>query len=100
MVGVEPEDAIRYLGAKRLQSLHVHDVDYITDLHTLPYQGKVNWAEITKALKEIGYEGDFTYEADNFLGRIPASEIQTGVNYMAALGRRLMAKIDAARPKK
>ena len=94
LVGVEPQDAIRYLGAKRLQSLHVHDVDYISDLHTLPYQGKMNWAEITKALKEIGYEGDFTYEAGNFLLGYPDEFLNLPIRFMVETGRFLISQIE------
>lgn len=61
---------------------------------------KMNWDKITRALGEIDYRGDFTYEADAFLGRYDVSVLQTGVNHMVALGRILMAKIDAARPAK
>ncbi len=63
----EPEDFIRKVGADRINALHVQDVDYIRDNHTLPGMCKLNWREIMKALKDIGYRGDFTFEANNFL---------------------------------
>lgn len=100
LVGEEPDDAIRILGKERLGALHIHDNTYRADNHTIPYDYgcKMNWDNITKALGEIDYQGDFTYEADAFLGRFPAADIQVAVNFMANLGRMLMAKIDAARP--
>lgn len=100
LIGEEPEDAIRILGHDRLGALHIHDNNYRADTHTAPYDCgcKMNWENITRALGEIDYKGDFTYEADCFLGRFAASDIQVGVNYMASLGRMLMGKIDAARP--
>lgn len=58
----EAHDFVRYLGRDRLKALHIHDNDYITDQHLLPYMGKVNWNEFFKALGEIDYTGDFTYE--------------------------------------
>lgn len=102
LIGEEAEDAIRILGKDRLGALHIHDNNYRADSHTVPYDFgcKMNWENITKALGEIDYVGDFTYEADNFLSRFPASDIQVGVNFMASLGRMLMAKINAARPRK
>lgn len=102
LVGEEPDDAIRILGKDRLGALHIHDNTYRGDTHTIPYDVgcKMNWDNITKALGEIDYQGDFTYEADAFLGRFPAADIQTPVSFMAALGRTLIAKIDAARPGK
>ena len=94
LVGVEPEDAIRYLGADRLKSLHVHDVDYISDLHTLPFQGKTNWMEITKALKEIGYQGDLTYEAGTFLQNYPDELLDSPLRFMVETGRILISLIE------
>ena len=57
----------------------------------------MDWNKITTALGEIDYKGDFTYEADNFLVRFDRSSIQAATTFMAALGRTLIAKIEAAR---
>ncbi len=57
---------IKTLSAKRLKALHIHDVDYINDNHTLPGFGKINFEPVVKALKEIGYEGVFTLECSSF----------------------------------
>ena len=57
-------DVIRALGHDRLGALHIHDNDYTRDQHSLPYLGKLNWPEIAKALGEIDYQGDFTYEVN------------------------------------
>ena len=100
LVGEEPDEAIRALGKNRLRALHIHDNNYKQDSHTIPYDYgcSMNWNNITKALGEIDYQGDFTYEADNFLARFDASNIEIGVNHMVAVARMLMEKIDAARP--
>ena len=96
----EAQDFVRALGHDRLQSLHIHDNDYRGDQHLLPYLGKLNWAEITKALGEIDYTGDFTYEVN---GALPAHAddglIQTTVNYMGDVGKYLVRQIEANRPK-
>ena len=34
---------IKYLGADRLTCVHIHDNDYISDLHTCPFTGKLPW---------------------------------------------------------
>ena len=65
LCGREPEDAIYTLGS-RIGALHVHDVDYIDDLHTLPGVGKLKWDRICKALADIDYMGEFTLEANSF----------------------------------
>ena len=99
LVGEEPDQAIRALGKDRLGALHVHDNNYREDNHTLPYDYgmKMNWDAITKALGEIGYEGDFTYEADTFLVRFDEDTIPDALKFMVAIGRKLIAKIEAAR---
>lgn len=57
--------AIRHIG-KRLKALHVNDNHGQWDDHVLPFQGKIDWAPFMKALGDIGYENDFTYEIHNF----------------------------------
>lgn len=66
----KPEDEIRLLGDK-LKVLHIHDVDGIEDLHTVPYLGVVNWDECCKSLAEIGFSGDINLESVYFLRAFP-----------------------------
>jgi sugar phosphate isomerase/epimerase len=90
LVGEEAKDAIHLLGKERIIALHVHDNDYCEDLHTLPYLGKMNWAEIMKALSGIGYEGDLTYEADNFLRGFDVELLPDALKFMDTVGRHLI----------
>ena len=102
LVGEEAPDAIRVLGSRRIGALHVHDNNYKEDTHTLPYTYgcSMNWEEITKALGEIDYQGDFTFEADNFIERYEGEALLSAHKHMAEVGRTLMKKIDAHRPQK
>ncbi|MBO6158448.1 MAG: sugar phosphate isomerase/epimerase [Firmicutes bacterium] len=95
LVGIEPQDFIRQMGKDHLNALHVHDVNYIRDCHTMPYMEKLNWDEICKALAETGYEGDFTFEADNFLFNLPQELQKDGAQLMEKVGRHLVAKIES-----
>ena len=105
------EDAasfIRALGAKRLTCLHVHDVDGMHDNHTLPYfgavyewdshmgeyTGGVNWVRFMKTLAEVGYTGDLTFEADNFLSNFPNDFKPRAVKFMVDTGRYLIGMYD------
>lgn len=92
-VGWTTAEFIRKLGKKRLKALHVHDNDGVSDLHTAPYLGTMDWDEITKALKKIKYDGDFTFEADPFLEKYPKEFIPTALKYLHDTGRVLMKKI-------
>lgn len=86
---------IRTLGKKHLKALHVHDVDYRDDRHTLPYMMDIEWAPVLDALAEIGYEGDITFEADIFIRNLPAPLIETGVKFMADVGRYMVNTVKA-----
>ena len=94
----EAWDFIRALGHDRLKSLHVHDNDYRSDAHSLPFLGKINWDEVTKALGEINYDGDMTYEVGaGFVNNVPEGFLQNAVNYMGDVGHFLISEIDRNR---
>ena len=94
-------DMIRELGHNRLGALHIHDNDFTRDQHVLPYLGKLDWAGITKALGEIDYQGDFTYEVNGLLfdgcdeGFVPIA-----TKFMGEVGKHLCSMVEAARPAK
>ena len=94
VIGEDPVHAIMTLGAQRLKALHIHDNDLVRDNHTIPYQGKLNWKEITAALAQVGYEGDFTYEADNFLRGMPGELLPHGLKLLYETGRYLVSLIE------
>ena len=94
LVGSEPQDFIRAMGPKRLQALHVHDVDYLSDCHTMPFMERLDWEEICKALAEIGYQGDLTFEADNFLFNLPKELQEDGARLMVKVGHYLISRIE------
>lgn len=80
---------IRALG-KRIGCLHVHDNDLFNDLHTFPFCGKINWVEVAKALKDIGYGGHFTFEADAFMKNYPDELIPACLFLLEKTGRYLI----------
>lgn len=84
---------IKGLG-KRLGALHVHDNDLFHDDHTFPFVGRSNWEEITAALAEVGYDGDFTFEADSFFKNYPNELLDSGLKLLHDTGRYLISKID------
>lgn len=94
LVCENPADFIRKLGNKRLKALHVHDVDGIHDSHTLPYSGIIDWESVAKALAEIDYKGDFTFEADNFMSGKPEELYPQYAKTMVETGRYIINKIN------
>lgn len=77
----------------RLQALHVHDNDCLYDLHTIPYMGKIDWESFYAALKQIGYKGDFTFEADSFLYKYPDALKEKAEEFLCAVGRYMTGRI-------
>ena len=53
----------------------------------------MNFELITAALHDIGYEGDFTFEADNFLKVLPPELMMDASIYMCKVGRYLMKRV-------
>lgn len=88
---------IHALGNNRLQALHVHDTDGKNDSHTLPYTQNMDFAAFTKALGEIDYTGDMTYEADNFFANFPIELYPTVSQFMAKVGRHLINETEKNR---
>lgn len=84
---------IRTMGPKRLQALHVHDNDLRVDSHTMPFTEKIDFSSLTAALSDIGYQGDFTFEADNFLKKFPRPLHREALGLLHATGRYLMEQI-------
>ncbi|MBQ7906593.1 MAG: sugar phosphate isomerase/epimerase [Clostridia bacterium] len=79
---------IRQLG-NRLQALHIHDNDQLGDSHQIPFSMNIDFVEIAKALKEIGYSGVLTLEADRYLSAYNKDNVFEGVKKLAESARRL-----------
>lgn len=94
-LGTDSVQMIHALGKKRLQALHIHDNDLWHDSHRLPFTMDIDFVPIVKALKDIGYEGDFTLEVDHHLSEFGAERIDEGARIMAESARKLADMFDA-----
>lgn len=79
---------IRALGDK-LQALHIHDNNLRDDSHQIPFSMSVDFDEVVRALKEIGYSGWLTLESGTYMKQFDASNALQGVCDMAEAVRRL-----------
>lgn len=61
---------LQYL-SDRIKVTHVHDNYGENDEHRPPYMGNINWEAIMPALKEIGYQGDFSFEVKRMGAHVP-----------------------------
>lgn len=94
LTGESIANMVRTLGKDRLFGLHIHDVDGIKDNHTLPYTRNVDFSEMINALAEIGYEGDITFEAGNFLKTFPDELVPSAARLMADVGHYFRSQIE------
>ena len=79
---------IRTLGP-RLAALHIHDNDRHKDNHQIPFSMKIDFDEVVKALKEIGYKGYFTLEVDAYLNKFEPENIFEGIIDLKNSARKL-----------
>lgn len=77
----------------RLQSIHVHDNDCWHDDHTFPFMGKIDWDSVCEALKQTGYRGDFTFEADTPVRKFPDELKQDALTLLYKIGRNLQGRL-------
>ena len=72
-----------------LQALHIHDNDCHHDSHALPYTMNIDFAGVAAALREVGYAGELTLEADQHCAGATVETLEQKVAEMAASARRL-----------
>ncbi|MGG6314146.1 sugar phosphate isomerase/epimerase family protein [Paenibacillus macerans] len=88
--GLRQGPSIRMLG-KRLKALHIQDNDGNKDQHLLPFLGTIDWKDVMSELREIGYEGDFTYEAHMSIRVLPDELRDAKLAYAAETAKYITA---------
>lgn len=78
--GLNQAECLKLLG-KRIKALHVNDNSAVFDEHLTPFCGSVPWEELMPVLREIGYEGCFTYENMKFFSRLPEELVDAALSY-------------------
>jgi len=97
--GIVGEDAARMLRimGSRVKALHVNDNLFRTDDHVIPGHGRMDWEQVTKALADIGYEGDITFEVLNIYRAYDDGFLPVSARYLHDVGRYLIQKIEGFR---
>ncbi|MFA6892318.1 MAG: sugar phosphate isomerase/epimerase family protein [Sphaerochaetaceae bacterium] len=93
IVGEDAADTIRVLG-KRVKALHINDNMFYDDGHLIPFQGLVDWDDVMKALAEIDYQGDFTFEALYLWRGLDEDFFSTQAKYLYDVGQYLIRKFE------
>ena len=97
LVGQNPAQMIRQLGHDRLLALHVHDNNGRADNHVeprAPFVSTINWDEVCRALAEIDYQGDFTFEANETFKNVTEHTVDSAAKYLHDIGRQLISTIE------
>lgn len=87
--GYDVPALLRQIGSS-LKATHIADNHRNLDEHFAPFNGTIDWPEVMKALREIGYEESFAFEIHHLSSMYPASVQQYLVNFSYELGKYLM----------
>ena len=85
---------IHRLGS-HLAALHIHDTDRLHDSHQIPFSMDIDFSSVVKALKETGYQGYFTLEADQYLRQYTADTVFSGIKKLSESARKLAEMFEA-----
>ncbi len=97
LVGQLPQNMIRALGHDRLGALHVHDNNGREDNHIepmAPFVSTIDWEEVCKALAEIDYKGDFTFESNSTFKNAKDETVDALAKKLHDIGRYLIGRIE------
>lgn len=84
---------INALGSK-LKALHVHDNDLKHDRHQIPFSMNIDFNAVIKALKQNGYDGYLTLEADAYIPH--SGDVFEDLKKMSAVARKLANAFEKA----
>ncbi|MBR5157056.1 MAG: sugar phosphate isomerase/epimerase [Clostridia bacterium] len=92
---MQPGEYIRGLDPNVICGLHVHDTHGIrkgVDEHLLPWMAEIDFDDLMKALKEVGYDGDVTLEIRPFIEKYASKGLlEPALKFAEAVGRKLVS---------
>lgn len=93
LLGLDLEHIILKLG-DRLEALHIHDNNGVSDQHITPYTGILDWNRFVRGLKAIGYKGDLSFETANSQRLFDVELMPQVLALTAATGRMFARRIE------
>lgn len=78
----------------RLKALHVQDNHGETDEHLLPFFGSIDWADAMAGLRDIGFQGDLTFEVQEFGRALPKDMKHLTAELSLTVGKRLLEMVN------
>lgn len=84
----------------RLKAVHVADNHGERDEHLMPFYGTIDWEECMAGLADIDYQGELTYEIQEFGRHLPQELKHTVVEHSIEIGNYLISLYDNAMQEK
>lgn len=84
----------------RLHAIHVQDNHGVSDEHLLPFHGNIDWVEAMAGLADIDYDGDLTFEIQEFGRFFPNDQKHLVVDYSIQVAKVLIALYEKAKKEK
>lgn len=91
--GDQQDWAIRQIGS-RLKSVHVADNFGQVDDHFAPYQGKIDWSKIYKALADIDYQGYWDFEIGPTYSNLPDGLRESAMKFYKDIAEYMIAEFE------
>ncbi len=88
-MGEDQGTCLRRIG-KRLIATHINDNYGEKDDHLLPWLGTVDWEAVMNGLREIGYQGSFSFETHKFTAGMPDALLPEALRYTVSVGNALL----------
>ena len=85
---------------KRLKAVHVQDNHGTSDEHLLPFFGNIDWKEAMAGLADIDYQGELTYEIQEFGRYVPNELKHCVVELSVSVGNHLISLFKQAKEEK
>jgi sugar phosphate isomerase/epimerase len=79
------------LVGKRLKATHISDNQGAAVDHILPFMGNTDWPELMRALRDVRYEGDFSYEVLHYVDRTPDELLFSALKHSYEVGKYLLS---------
>lgn len=90
--GYDAAECVRMIG-HRLRATHINDNNAIgRDEHLAPFMGTIQWTQVVQALRDIGYQHDFSFEIHNYTGKFPLRIQGDLVRFTCTLGNYLLSE--------
>lgn len=92
IMGQDLAAQLRLVG-NRLKATHISDYIDVHEDHILPYSGHMDWAAVMAALRDVDYQGDFTYEIHRYTMRLPQALVPSALRHSVAVGEHLLSLV-------